>query len=104
MLRAVMRSSHKSWDEYEYNRVVHKTTNISPFEVVYDFNPLTPLDLSPLPNPQTFVMEEAQAHDRKNPSPSPNTSSSFSSSPTNRRSGPTKHHWISFFVITFEYF
>ena len=50
------------------------------------------------------VMEEAQAHDRKSSSPSPNTSSSFSSSPTNRRFGPTKHHWMSFFVITFEYF
>jgi len=48
------------------------------------------------------VMAEAQAHDRR--SPSPNTSSSFSSSPTNSRSGPTKHHWMSFFVITFEYF
>ena len=40
MLRAVMTGSHKFWDEYlphiefEYNRVVHKTTNISPFEVV----------------------------------------------------------------------
>jgi len=48
------------------------------------------------------LMEEAQAHNRK--SPSPNTSSSFISSPTNRRSGPTKHHWMSFSVITFEYF
>ena len=44
--------------EFAYNRVVHKTTNISPFEVVYGFNPLTPLDLLPLPNPQTFVHKE----------------------------------------------
>jgi len=44
------------------------------------------------------MMEEAQAHDRKSPSPSPNTSSSLSSSPTNRRSGQTKHHWMSFFL------
>jgi len=64
MLRAVMRGSHKFWDEYlphiefAYNRVVHKTTNISPFEVVYGFNPLTPSDLLPLPNPQTFVHKE----------------------------------------------
>jgi len=63
-LRAVMKGSHKSWDEYlphiefTYNRVVHKTTNISPFEVVYGFNPLTPLDLLPLPNPQAFVYKE----------------------------------------------
>jgi len=38
--------------------IVHKTTNISPFEVVYGFNPFTPLDLLPLPNPQTFVHKE----------------------------------------------
>jgi len=60
MLRAVMKGSHKSWDEYlpniefAYNRVVHKTTNISSFEVVYGFNPITSLDLLPLPNPHTF--------------------------------------------------
>nr|KYP37768.1 Transposon Ty3-G Gag-Pol polyprotein [Cajanus cajan] len=41
MLRAVLKRNHKSWDEYlphiefAYNRVVHKTTNISPFEAVY---------------------------------------------------------------------
>jgi len=64
MLRAIMKDNHKSWDEYlphiefVYNRVVHKTTNASPFEVVYGFNPLTPLDLLPLPNPQVFVHKE----------------------------------------------
>jgi len=64
MLRAVMRGSHKSWDEYlphiefAYNRVVQRTTNISPFDVVYGFNPLTPLDLLSLPNPQNFVHKE----------------------------------------------
>ncbi len=64
MLREIMRVNHKSRDEYlphiefAYNRVVHKTTNISPFEVVYGFNPLTPLDLLPLPNPQDFVHKE----------------------------------------------
>jgi len=59
-----MKGNHKSWDEYlphiefAYNRVVHKTTNISPFEAVYGFNPLTPLDFLPLPNPQDFVHKE----------------------------------------------
>jgi hypothetical protein len=28
---------------------VHSTTDYSPFEIVYDFNPLTPLDLIHLP-------------------------------------------------------
>ena len=41
------------------------------------------------------------SHDGRGPSPSPNTSSSFSSSPTNRRYGPTKHHWMSFFCNYF---
>jgi len=38
--------------------MVHKTTNIYPFEVVYGFNPHTPLDLLPLLNPQEFVHKE----------------------------------------------
>ena len=35
--------------EFAYNRDVHLSTKYSPFEIVYGFNPLTPLDLSPLP-------------------------------------------------------
>ena len=35
--------------EFAYHRSVHSTTNFSPFEIVYGFNPLTPLDLLPLP-------------------------------------------------------
>jgi len=35
--------------EFSYNRVVNSTTVHSPFEVVYGFNPLTPLDLLPIP-------------------------------------------------------
>jgi len=64
MPRAIMRDNHKNRDEYlshiefAYNRVVHKATNISPFEAVYIFNPRTPLDLLPLPNPQEFVHKE----------------------------------------------
>ena len=35
--------------EFAYNRSVHSTTSYSPFETVYGFNPLTPLDVLPLP-------------------------------------------------------
>ena len=35
--------------EFAYNRNVHSTTNFSPFEIVYAFNALAPLDLLPLP-------------------------------------------------------
>jgi len=64
ILRAILKGNHKSWDEYlrhiefAYNRVVHKTTQLSPFEVVYGFNLLTPKDLIPLPNPIDFIYKE----------------------------------------------
>jgi len=64
MLRAILKGNHKSWDEYlphiefAYNRVVHKTTQLSPFEVVYGFKALTPKDLIPLPNPIEFIHKE----------------------------------------------
>jgi len=35
--------------EFVYNRVVHSTTSLYPFEIVYGFYPLTPLNLLPLP-------------------------------------------------------
>ena len=34
--------------EFAYNQSVHSTTKFSQFEIVYGFNPLTPLDLLPL--------------------------------------------------------
>jgi len=47
--------------EFAYNRVVHSTTQHSSFEVVYGFNPLTSLDLLPLPNISNFKHKGAQA-------------------------------------------
>ena len=44
--------------EFSYNRGVHRTTRQSPFEVVYGFNPLTPLDLIPLPLDTSFIHKE----------------------------------------------
>ena len=35
--------------EFAYNRSVHSTTEFSLFEILYGFNPLTPMDLIPLP-------------------------------------------------------
>ncbi|XP_073137389.1 uncharacterized protein [Henckelia pumila] len=39
------------------SRSVHSTTNYSPFEVVYGFNPLTPLDLMSLPMSKRVNMD-----------------------------------------------
>ena len=66
-LRTVLRNNLKTWEaclphvEFAYNRAVHSTTNCSPFEVVYGFNPLTPLDLLPMPNVSVFKHKEGQA-------------------------------------------
>ena len=55
LLRAIIQKNLKTWEdclphvEFAYNRCVHSATNFSPFEIVYGFNPLTPLDLTPLP-------------------------------------------------------
>ncbi|GKV30806.1 hypothetical protein SLEP1_g39581 [Rubroshorea leprosula] len=55
LLRSIIQKNLKNWEaclphvEFAYNRSVHSATNCSPFEVVYGFNPLTPLDLLPLP-------------------------------------------------------
>ena len=55
LLRTVIQKNLKTWEEclpfieFAYNRSVHSTTSYSPFEIVYGFNPLTPLDLLPLP-------------------------------------------------------
>ena len=55
LLRTVIQKNLKSWEdclpfiEFAFNRSMHSTTSCSPFELVYGFNPLTPLDLIPLP-------------------------------------------------------
>ncbi|KAH0639201.1 hypothetical protein KY285_035787 [Solanum tuberosum] len=36
-------------EKYSYNRTFHSSTGKTPFEIVYGFNPLIPLDLLPLP-------------------------------------------------------
>ena len=55
LLRALIQKNLKNWEEcmphieFAYNRTLHSSTNCSPFEIVYGFNPLTPMDLIQLP-------------------------------------------------------
>ena len=55
LLRCFISGNPRVWEnllphvEFAYNRVVNSTTSHSPFEVVYGFNPLTPLDLLLIP-------------------------------------------------------
>jgi hypothetical protein len=51
LLRAVIQKNLKNWEdclpfiEFAYNRSVHSTTEFSPFEIMYGFNPFTPIVL-----------------------------------------------------------
>jgi hypothetical protein len=55
LLCVVIQKNLKSWEKYlpfvefAYNKIVHSTTDFSPFEIIYGFNPLTPMDLISLP-------------------------------------------------------
>jgi hypothetical protein len=55
LLRAIIKKNLKTWEdclphaEFAYNRSIHSATKFSPFEIVYGFNPLSPLDLTSLP-------------------------------------------------------
>ncbi|KAL4323160.1 hypothetical protein GQ457_11G026100 [Hibiscus cannabinus] len=69
LLRSIIKKNIKTWEDCLPHRVIgpcgrtsgstigaganvltsHSATNMSPFEVVYGFNPITPLDLLPLP-------------------------------------------------------
>ena len=55
LLRSLVKKNLRLWEEclphveFAYNHAMHSATKFSPFEVVYGFNPLCPLDLLPLP-------------------------------------------------------
>jgi hypothetical protein len=66
MLQAVLKTNLKLWEEclphieFGYNRSVHSTTKVSPFQVVYGFNPCAPIDLLPLPPSETTCFDASQ--------------------------------------------
>ena len=73
LLRVLIKKNIKEWEErlpiaeYYYNRARHSTTGKSPFEVVYGFNPMSPLDILPLPLQQRADMDASAraAHIKK---------------------------------------
>ena len=56
MLRAVLKKNLKMSEEclphveFAYNRSIHSTTKLCPFEIVYGFIPRAPIDLLPIPS------------------------------------------------------
>jgi hypothetical protein len=46
--------------EFAYNKSVHSTTKVSPFQVVYGFKPRAPIDLLPLPPSETTYFDASQ--------------------------------------------
>ncbi|KAG7593973.1 Integrase catalytic core [Arabidopsis thaliana x Arabidopsis arenosa] len=55
LLRALIKNNLKTWEkclphvEFAYNHVVHSASKYFPFQIDYGFNPISPLDLIPLP-------------------------------------------------------
>ncbi|XP_019447319.1 PREDICTED: uncharacterized protein LOC109350544 [Lupinus angustifolius] len=66
-LRAIIKRNIKSWEdclphvEFAYKRATHSTKKVSPFEIVYGFQPLTPLDLLPMPNSSMLHNKDAKS-------------------------------------------
>jgi len=66
LLRALIKSNLKSWDqlltqvEFAYNKAPSKTTRIFSLKVVYGVEPLSPLDLIPSPMDQKPNVEASK--------------------------------------------
>ncbi|RDX80172.1 hypothetical protein CR513_39304, partial [Mucuna pruriens] len=66
LLRTIIQKNLKNWEkclppvEFAYNRTIHSTSSYSPFEVVYGFNPWTPLDISTFPTYEHANLEGKQ--------------------------------------------
>jgi hypothetical protein len=67
MLRAVLKKNLKMWEEclprveFAYNQTIHSTTKVSPFQVVYGFNPRALIDILPLPTSER-IYSDAKEH------------------------------------------
>jgi hypothetical protein len=66
MLRAVLKKNIKMWEEclphveLAYNRSLHSTTKMCPFEIVYSLLPPAPIDLMPLPSSEKLNFDAKQ--------------------------------------------
>jgi translation initiation factor IF-1 len=66
MLRDVLKTNLQLWEEclphieFTYNRSVHSTMKVSPFQVVYGFNPRAPIDLLPLSPSEMTCFDASQ--------------------------------------------
>jgi hypothetical protein len=66
MLRAILKTNLKLWEEcllhieFAYNRSVHSTMKLSPFQVVYGLNPRAPIDLLSLPPSEVTCFDASQ--------------------------------------------
>ena len=66
MLRVVLKSKLKLWEEYlpridfAYNRSLHSTTKMCSFEIVYGFLPRAPIDFLPLPSSEKVNFDAKQ--------------------------------------------
>jgi hypothetical protein len=66
ILWAILKSNIKMWEEYlphiefAYNKSVCSTTKLSPFQVVYGFNPRAPIDLLPIPPSKITCFDASQ--------------------------------------------
>jgi hypothetical protein len=67
MLRAVLKNNIKMWEkclphiEFAYNRSLHSTTKMCPFQIVYGFLPRAPIDLLPLPASENLNFDASKS-------------------------------------------
>jgi len=66
LLRVLVKKNAKAWDlllanaKFVYNRSPNRTTKETSFKIVYDNNPISPIDLTPLPLKERFSTEASK--------------------------------------------